>query len=112
MNLVIQTGTRGMPDAHAKAPEYATLSPLSIQIGEERLCADAWEIGDFLAGSESDREPCAYFGPISVPELLETALSINATAEQVYEAMRELRRRLIEDKSEYVLAAAQRVEES
>lgn len=92
----------GLHDRHAVAPEQAEpLSATAIAIGQEALIADLSELGDFLAGSENEREPSKDFGPISNKELVEIMFT-SSYYRQVFEANRELRARFFEAKSEYI----------
>jgi hypothetical protein len=85
------------------------LTTSALLLGQEKLCQDVDLFGDFLAGSLGEREPSAYFGPISTPDLVrQILLNANANNEQIAAAARELRLRFVADKTELVEAYAAR----
>lgn len=74
-----------------------------LQLAQAKVLADLETYGDFVAGASEDREPCAYFGPISTADLLRIAngAPINSgtlpNAEQRLAARDETLRRYLAD---------------
>ena len=98
-----------MIDTHASAPERETLTTTAIEIGEEKLCSNVYLFGEWIAEDDTTILPCAFFGPISRSNLVtEIMLNPNATVLQIAEAMRELRRRYLDEYRAQVLLQAER----
>ncbi len=80
--------------------EDATLRGYAIESAEQDVAAMVLEITDYLmANCLGDRTPSKYFGPINNTELLRISFKLDATKEQIVEAMRELRRRYLADRA-------------
>lgn len=80
--------------------EDAILRGYAIESAEQDVAAMVLEITDFLAGNcTGNRTPSAYFGQINNAELLRISFKLDATKEQIVEAMRELRRRYLADRA-------------
>lgn len=74
------------------------VSDTAMLMAEEKVCADVETFGAFLNCVDGDCKPCAYFGPISTPDLVsQILLNPSATAEQLKAAATELRARYLED---------------
>ena len=95
-----------MIDAPAYLPE---VTETAIQIGREQVSQDVDSFADWLACASSEREDCAYFGPISSHDLIaEIVMQQRATDQQIAEAMREIRRRYLADNQERVMRIAEK----
>lgn len=68
----------------------------------EKVCQDVEEFGNWLAWSNDDRQPSAYFASISTAELARVLLTEEATDAQLAAAARELRTRYLADKADCV----------
>jgi hypothetical protein len=83
-------------------PSLDTLREIAV----EEHTNDVEEFAGWLESVSEDREPCAWFGPISTPDLIrQIVLNPRATDEQIAAAGRELRRRYLTD---YAPAIAKR----
>lgn len=90
-------------------PYLPEVTEAAIQIGREQVCQDVESFADWLACASSEREDCAYFGPISSHELIaEIVMQDRATIDQVGQAMREIRRRYLEDNQKRVMQIAEK----
>ena len=96
-------------DTHARAPEREVLTDTAIEIGEEKLCSNVFLFGEWISEDDEQIMPCAFFGPISRSKLVrEIMLNPNATVLQIAEAVRELRRRYLDEYRAQVLLQAER----
>lgn len=66
-------------------------------MAEEEACNDVEQFAGWIESVSDDREPCAYFGPISTPELVRLMLGGRATKEQYEMLCRELRERYLNE---------------
>lgn len=83
--------------------EYETLDAISVQLAWERVCEDVGLFSAFIDQAGDEREPCAYFGPISTSALItEVLLKPAATDAQLAAAARELRDRYLTHNLPYV----------
>jgi hypothetical protein len=79
---------------------------VAIAIGEQTNDVEAFS--GWLESASDDREPCAYFGNISTPDLVrQIVLNPNANAEQHHAACMELRSRYLADFAGVIACRAQ-----
>lgn len=104
-------GDPAVTDKELEAFYGKPLSETAIEIGQQRVIDDMELVGEFFAESDDDREPCAYFGPISTGDLTRQILfNKDANDAQIAAAARELRARLLSRYEQLALEAAMRAQ--
>jgi hypothetical protein len=74
-----------------------------LEIAVEQHLNDIEQFAGWLESVSDERLPCAYFGPISTPDLVrQIALNAGANAEQHHAACLELRKRYLADFSQAI----------
>ncbi len=79
------------------SPPAFTLADHAREMAEEQFCGNAERFGSWMESVGSKRVQSDHWGAISVPELLAIALKENESTEQVYAAMRTIRRLYLDD---------------
>jgi hypothetical protein len=103
---------RAVTDAELEQFWGREITDTAREIGEEKVIEDEDLLANFFQNLTHDREPCAYFGPISTLALCQQILlNKNANTEQLAAAARELRVRYLANFSELVERAALRAME-
>jgi hypothetical protein len=78
------------------------------EIAVEEAINDVEQFAGWLESVSDERLPCAYFGPISSPDLVrQIVLNASANAEQHHAACLELRKRYLDDFAPAINARAQ-----
>lgn len=96
MNARSQTDFNAAAKAFTSPPAF-TLADHAREMAKEEFCKNAERFGSWLQCVGSKRVQSNHWGEISVPELLAAALKPDESPEQVYAAMRTIRRLYLDD---------------